>query len=271
MAYNNLISTAIKAAVKAGRAVMHIYADSADGLTVERKEDNSPVTIADMTSHNIIAEILGPTNLPVLSEEGKQIRWEVRQQWKSFWLVDPLDGTKEFIKRNGEFTVNIALIEDNKPVSGVIYIPVTATLYAGITSEDSWKLEDVSGEEVSFEEMKTRGKKLPCRELPETFTVLESRSHRNHKTKRYIERLQMSENPVDVLPVGSSIKLCMVAEGSAHEYRRHGPTMEWDTAAGHAIANAAGKKMMLTDRSGELTYNKKNLVNPDFIIGGNYV
>lgn len=156
-------------------------------MLVSVSSNHKQFTIADMTSHNIIAEILGPTNIPVLSEEGKQIPWEERQQWKSFWMVDPLDGTKEFIKRNGEFTVNIALIEDNKPALGVIYIPVTAALYAGITSEDSWKLEDVTVENISFEEVKTRGKKLPCRELPATLTVLESRSHRNHK----ISQLQL--------------------------------------------------------------------------------
>jgi len=260
------LSIAITAAINAGREISRIYNDPDTDLSIEKKSDNSPLTIADKASHNIIKQLLKQTGLPILSEEGRNISFEERKDWKSFWLVDPLDGTKEFIKRNGEFTVNIALITDRKPVAGVIYVPVTGALYAGITGKGAWKLV-ATDSNISLSELMNKGDKLPCSSLPDTFTIVESRSHRNKKTENYIHKLKEKYGIVNTVIIGSSLKICMVAEGTAHLYPRFGPTMEWDTAAGHAIANSVGEKLLLMDSTNELTYNKENLKNPDFIAG----
>jgi 3'(2'), 5'-bisphosphate nucleotidase len=286
-----LISTAIAASVWAGREIMKIYNDPAADFFVERKADSvtpgiqypttdeklndaggtnpdesgSPLTIADKTAHKIIVQHLEKTGIPVLSEEGKTIPYQIRKSWKTFWLVDPLDGTKEFIKRNGEFTVNIALINDNKPVAGVIYVPVTETLYAASVAEGAWKTFKPDAA-ITWEILKETGTKLPAVSLPETYTLVGSRSHRNAETEEYMAQRKKEYGQVEMISQGSSLKICLVAEGAAHEYPRLGPTMEWDTAAGHAIANAAGKKLWLTDFSGELIYNKENLLNPFFIV-----
>ncbi len=260
-----LINTAIQAAIKAGKEILSIYNDPQSDFSIERKADNSPLTIADKASHRIINELLQDTNLPLLSEEGKQISYAERKNWESFWLVDPLDGTKEFIKRNDEFTVNIALITNGKPEMGVIYVPVTGTLYVGITGTGTWKLENVT-DSVNFEILQQSGEKLTGSIPHETYTVIGSRSHRNEETNQYIDKLREKHPQLEIISRGSSLKICQVAEGLADEYPRFGPTMEWDTAAGHAIANAAGKKLWLTDYSQELNYNKENLLNPYFIV-----
>jgi 3'(2'), 5'-bisphosphate nucleotidase len=262
----NLFAIAITSAIKAGKEISRIYNDPDTDLSIVKKSDNSPLTIADKASHDVIKQYLKTTGLPVLSEEGRNIPFDERKDWKSFWLVDPLDGTKEFIKRNGEFTVNIALITDRKPIAGVIYVPVTDALYAGITGKGAWKLV-ADGSDISLSELMIKGDKLPCSSLPDTFTVVESRSHRNKMTENYINKLKNKFGKIKTINMGSSLKICMVAEGAAHLYPRFGPTMEWDTAAGHAIANSVGKKLLLMDSDGELTYNKENLKNPDFIAG----
>lgn len=272
------IDAAITAAILAGREILKIYSDPAADFSVERKADNSPLTIADKAAHRVIVEALQETGLPVLSEEGKAIPWETRRHWKRFWLVDPLDGTKEFIKQNGEFTVNIALIEmsspceipkesisQGRPVAGVIYVPITGELYAAQEGQGAWKL---TGADTPFawDELTVAGQKLPTVILPDVYTVSGSRSHRSPETEAYIHNLKKEQGDVNLIYRGSSLKICMVAEGSAHEYPRFGPTMEWDTAAGHAIINAVGKKIWKTDFSEEITYNKSNLLNPDFIV-----
>jgi 3'(2'), 5'-bisphosphate nucleotidase len=274
-----ILNTAITASIWAGQEILKIYNDPDADFSVERKADNSPLTIADKAAHKIIMQHLEKTGIPVLSEEGKTIPFETRAKWKTFWLVDPLDGTKEFIKRNGEFTVNIALIENNKPVAGIIYVPVTKTLYAGsngnynnVTDYKSapagaWKLTTPEAN-TTFETLKSKGQKLPCSTLPQTYTMVGSRSHMSVETEEYIAARKKEFGEVTMISQGSSLKICLVAEGAAHEYPRFGPTMEWDTAAGHAIANAAGKKLWLTDFSGELSYNKENLLNPWFIVKG---
>lgn len=259
------INIAIKAAIKAGERILKIYNDPNSDFSVEKKADNSPLTIADKASHNVIVEYLEQTNIPILSEEGTAIAYEERKHWDTFWLIDPLDGTKEFIKKNGEFTVNIALITDGKPIMGVIYVPVTATLYVGIVDQGAWKLE-VKNAEVTFEEIQELGLRLPQPSTNQHFTIVGSRSHMSAETEAYIEELKKEHSQIDIVSKGSSLKICMVAEGIANEYPRFGPTMEWDTAAGHAIANAAGKKLWLTDLSKELSYNKENLLNPFFIV-----
>lgn len=265
MKIDKLLETAIKAAVEGGKAILNIYNDPDADFSVEKKADNSPLTIADKASHKTIIELLQQTEFPILSEEGKDIPFETRKNWPTFWLVDPLDGTKEFIKRNNEFTVNIALIHKGNPVMGVIYVPVTGALYIGETETGAWRIENIN-EPVSIETVKTRGTQLPAEAGNGKYKVVGSRSHLNDETRDYIKKLEKEHPDIEVVSKGSSLKICMVAEGAANEYPRFGPTMEWDTAAGHAIANAAGKKLLHTDFSGELNYNKKNLLNPYFIV-----
>lgn len=259
-----MIDIAISAAIEAGNEILKIYNDPSADFSVERKADNSPLTIADKASHKIIDHQLKLTGLPVLSEEGRDIPFEERKNWTQFWLVDPLDGTKEFIKQNGEFTVNIALIKDSTPLMGVIYVPVTRSLYVGDIDSGAWKLENVK-KATSFNDLKKQGQRLPMHGKKGNYTLVGSRSHANAETQAYIEQKMEEYNKIDIILKGSSLKICMVAEGFADEYPRFGPTMEWDTAAGHAIANAAGKKLMHTDLKSELSYNKKDLLNPFFI------
>ena len=262
----NLIDIAIKAAITAGIEIMRIYNDPDFDLNIEKKADNTPLTLADKVSNKVIEDLLNDTGIPILSEEGKNIEYSKRKDWQRFWLVDPLDGTKEFIKRNGEFTVNIALMENNKPVTGIIYVPVTGNLYVGKQNEGAWKLEN-GKEDASFNDIISLGIRLPIETKinKRDYVVIGSRSHLNAETKEYISHIKEKYNDVTLIARGSSLKICMVAEGIADEYPRFGPTMEWDTAAGNAIVNAVGKKLWLTDLSGELSYNKKDLHNPDFI------
>jgi 3'(2'), 5'-bisphosphate nucleotidase len=260
-----MLNTAISAAIEAGFEILRIYNNPSSDFSIEKKADNSPLTIADKASHAVIEEKLKNTGIPILSEEGRNIPFEERENWQQFWMVDPLDGTKEFIKQNGEFTVNIALIENTKPVAGIIYVPVSRTLYVGDVKQGAWKLENIS-ESVSVDTLKSNGQKLPMNRQKGIFTLVGSRSHANEETTAYIEQRKEEHEQIDIISKGSSLKICMVAEGVADEYPRFGPTMEWDTAAGHAIANAAGKKLYQTNLKNELTYNKKDLLNPFFIL-----
>ncbi|MEZ5103282.1 MAG: 3'(2'),5'-bisphosphate nucleotidase CysQ [Draconibacterium sp.] len=260
-----MLKLAITAALKAGKEILNIYNNPNADFAIERKSDNSPLTIADKASHLKIEELLSATNIPLLSEEGKNIPYLLREKWERYWLVDPLDGTKEFIKKNGEFTVNIALIENQKPVLGVVYVPVSETLYWGETEKGAWKKNTVSVDST-WKQIQENATSLPVGKKDTIYTVAGSRSHLSPETGDYIQLLKKKYGEIRFISKGSSIKICMVAEGIADEYPRFGPTMEWDTAAGHAIANAAGKKLWLTDFSGELIYNKENLLNPCFIV-----
>ncbi|WP_346856178.1 3'(2'),5'-bisphosphate nucleotidase CysQ [uncultured Draconibacterium sp.] len=261
------ISVAIHAAIQAGEEILKIYNDPEQDFSVERKADNSPLTIADKLSHTIIEAALLKTPYPILSEEGKAIDYKERKQWQKFWLVDPLDGTKEFIKRNGEFTVNIALVESGDPVVGIIFVPVTKTLYFGEVGQGAWKLDAVSiVEDWIIERIKQNGIRLPEVDAGRKFTAVGSRSHSNEETVVYIKKLEEEFGKIEIISKGSSLKICMVAEGSADVYPRFGPTMEWDTAAGHAIAVAAGKNVTLADHKTPLKYNKEDLLNPFFIV-----
>lgn len=262
---NKYIEIAIEAAVTAGEEIMKIYNDPDFDFSVEKKADNSPLTIADKKSHFVIQDFLDNTEFPVLSEEGRSIEFLERKNWEQFWIVDPLDGTKEFIKRNGEFTVNIALAKNGIPILGVIYVPVTKTLYAGAEGFGAFKI-NVSENEKPFHALVKKGIKLPQPKTQKEYFVVGSRSHMSKETEEYLNQLKKTHPEIEIISKGSSLKICMVAEGIADEYPRFGPTMEWDTAAGHAIANAAGKKLWLTDFSGELKYNKENLLNPFFIV-----
>lgn len=246
----NLVSDIAR---RAGAAIMEIY----DGdHAVEIKNDKSPLTAADKASHDIILAGLKEhfPGIPILSEEGRDIPYAERRHWQRFWLVDPLDGTKEFIKRNGEFTVNIALVEGNAPVLGVVYVPAQDRLYCGVAEEGAF-VRQGGGEPVPI------GVRPP--DPSAGLTVVMSRSHPSPELEVYLKNIHVAE----ALAVGSSLKLCAVAEGKADLYPRLGPTMEWDTGAGQAIVHAAGGKVVQMDGS-PLEYNKENLLNPYFIVSG---
>lgn len=251
---NRELEIAIEAAVKAGEQIMKIYDDPNSDFEVERKADNSPLTKADKAAHAQIVEVLAGLEIPILSEEGRAIPYEERREWQRLWIVDPLDGTKEFIKRNGDFTVNIALVDGGVPVMGVIYIPVTKELYYGSREEGAFK-RSADGEVT----------KLPQKAEREEYLVVASRSHLSAETEAFVETLRGEHDRVEMVSRGSSLKICLVAEGLADVYPRFAPTMEWDTAAGDAILRAAGSALRLTDRYEVLTYNKENLLNPHFL------
>ncbi len=254
-----LVDKAIHSAVLAGKKIMEVYASVDFGVVI--KEDQTPVTIADHRAHDEILKNLESTGLPVLSEEGIHLSYSERKNWDLFWLIDPLDGTKEFIKRNDEFTVNIALIQKGRPIAGVIYAPVTGQIYVGIPETGAYKLVNPD-EHCTFHSMQLSGIKLPEKINQPEFVVAISRSHMNQKTKEYIREEHESFRMINM---GSSMKMCMVAEGTASVYPKLGTTMEWDTAAGHAILKASGKNIFLTDLKTEIRYNKENLQNPHFI------
>jgi len=258
-----LIDKAINAALLAGIKIREVYALS--DFDVQVKDDQTPVTLADQYAHGEILKALKSTQLPVLSEEGIHLSYSERKNWDLYWLVDPLDGTKEFIKRNDEFTVNIALIQKNEPIAGVIYAPVTGELYVGIIGVGSFKIFNLD-EDCTFQIMQLSGIKLPEKVKQNEFIVAVSRSHMNQETKEYIENIRQEHKSIRIINKGSSLKICMVAEGTADVYPKIGRTMEWDTAAGHAIVKAAGKNIFLPDLMTELTYNKEDLQNPHFIV-----
>jgi 3'(2'), 5'-bisphosphate nucleotidase len=260
-----MLFKAIIAAVEAGKAILEVYKTEFD---VDFKEDKSPLTLADRRADDIIRQHMGNTGIPVISEEVEIPDYEIRKNWKQYWLVDPLDGTKEFVSRNGEFTVNIALIENNCPVMGVIYAPTLDLLYFSDRA-GAHKIENAElhvSECHSIEELKSKSLALPFIKSSDEFILVASRSHQNTETAIFIENIQKKYQNIKLVSKGSSLKLCMIAEGSADCYPRFGPTSEWDTAAGHAIVNAAGGKLLLTnDSDSELAYNKTNLLNPSFV------
>ncbi|HZY38402.1 MAG TPA: 3'(2'),5'-bisphosphate nucleotidase CysQ [Mucilaginibacter sp.] len=260
---------AILAAIKAGDEIIKVYNES--DQEIKLKSDQSPLTKADRNSHRVIEEGLKASGLPVLSEEGNTVPYEDRSKWELFWLVDPLDGTKEFVKKNGEFTVNIALISLDTPVIGVVYVPVTRVLYfaSGQTGslkvkiEEEFQASDVDG---LFE----RAESLTETKYPTIFTIVASRSHSNKETEEFVDRKQKELGNVNRISSGSSIKLCLVAERKAHIYPRLAPTMEWDTAAAHAIAHYSDCRVYDYITGSELKYNKENMLNPWFVVSGQY-
>ena len=272
--YDKLILTTILAAKRAGEAILEVY-DS--DFAVEQKDDKSPLTLADKRSHEIIENVLEQTvtannsTVPILSEEGKEIPYDERIKWEYFWLVDPLDGTKEFVKRNGEFTVNIALIHKHKPVLGIIYIPVKDVFYFATINFGAYKLENsgILTENLSIEELIDKSQKLPLNSNDKTtLTVIGSRSHTSEEFTEFVKQLNQKHENVEFISSGSSLKLCLVAEGKADVYPRFGPTMEWDTAAGQAIVEQAKCTVMEAETNEPLNYNKSNLLNPFFIVSG---
>jgi len=262
---NNNYLQAIRASIEAGKEILKVY--NTEDFQVEKKGDDSPLTLADKNAHLKIMEYLDVTNIPVLSEEGKEIPYLQRKDWDELWIVDPLDGTKEFIKRNDEFTVNIALIEKQKPKFGVIYAPVTKELYFGISGKGAYKIiwnEKMLIESLSIEDLMKSGDSLPLK-FQRPFTVVASRSHLSDETKEYIEELRQDHPDLEFISKGSSLKLCAVAEGAADVYPRFAPTMEWDTAAGQAIVESMGGKVIKVDKT-PLNYNREDLLNPWFIV-----
>lgn len=266
-----LIVLAVQASLEAGAAILDIYSTD---FSIEEKEDHSPLTTADKRSNVIITDYLEKEIFPILSEEGKATSFEERSEWDTFWCVDPLDGTKEFIKHNGEFTVNIALIRLGKPVLGVIYVPVTNELYfsaAGLGAFKIPKANEVIKESLlvlddGYNLLQENASVLPLKIEHDQFTVVASRSHLSPETEEYINGLRTKHGEVEIISKGSSLKICMVAEGKADVYPRFGPTMEWDTAAGQALVEAAGGKLMVHPDNIPLRYNKEDLLNPYFIV-----
>ncbi|WP_394804322.1 3'(2'),5'-bisphosphate nucleotidase CysQ [Aestuariibaculum lutulentum] len=259
------LKIAITAALKAGEAILKIYNKD---FSVEYKEDESPLTEADLVSNKIIVTLLQETNLPIISEENKQLPYSIRKEWKQCWIVDPIDGTKEFIKKNGEFTVNIALVENGITKLGVIYVPVTKELY--YTNESKSKayktvfadnIEDING--VLFKEEDIL---KPNQEVNGIVKVVGSRSHMNEDTLNYVEGLKHNGNDIEIVSKGSSLKFCLVAEGQADVYPRFAPTMEWDTAAGQAICEAVGLKVLNQTTNEPMKYNRENLLNNYFLV-----
>ena len=232
----DLLKIAINATIKGGEAIMEVYTSDFD---VEYKEDQSPLTLADKNCNNVIENFLLKTGIPILSEEGANIPFLERKNWQYLWLVDPLDGTKEFVKRNGEFTVNIAMINNGTPIMGVIYVPVKEELYFAMEGLGSFK---ASRDSVisNLDNLIMQSVRLPINYKRNKYVVVGSRSHMSLETEDFFKDKKRYHSEVEIMAVGSSLKICMVAEGKADAYPRYAPTMEWDTAAGHAIAKFAG-------------------------------
>lgn len=245
------INELLSIAREAGAAILKIYNDPEKSGTVTYKSDESPLTLADEASNEVITKRLRAyfPEIPVLSEEGRDIPFTERKNWEHFWCVDPLDGTKEFVKRNGEFTVNIALIQNNVPVLGVIYVPVTDVIYYGNAAEGAWKID-------------ANGIKTPLKtdRRADNWTAVGSRTHSSPEEAELLSKYPV----VTSVSVGSSLKFCLLAEGMAHIYFRQGPTMEWDTAAGQAILTHSGGEVTRPDGTPFL-YNKESLLNGSFL------
>jgi len=258
------LQIALEASLKAGKVIMEVY-DSA--FDVEYKDDKSPLTKADKNANDIINSYLTPTKIPLISEENKQIDYSVRKEWDACWVVDPVDGTKEFIKRNGEFTVNIALVINGKPELGVIYVPAMKELYfANVSTNEGYKVQ-LKTHNANIEEVIRKAVPLqPKKGNPKKIQVVGSRSHMSQETLDFVENLKSKENDVEIVSKGSSLKFCLVAEGKADVYPRFAPTMEWDTAAGQAICNAVGIEVISKETNQPLQYNKENLLNPWFVV-----
>jgi 3'(2'), 5'-bisphosphate nucleotidase len=273
---------ALLAAKDAGRAILDVYRQDFD---ISYKDDHSPLTLADQRSHNIIVSHLSDVSgerLPILSEEGRSISYQQRRRWKYFWMADPLDGTKEFIKKNDEFTVNIAQIHQNRPILGVIYVPVKDVFYFAGDGLGAYRMDNsdilaignnrpVKNDSARvLETILARSIKLPddnhrFEKKDSQITIVGSRSHATKELEAFIESMRKKHEQVEFISAGSSLKLCLVAEGRADIYPRLGPTMEWDTAAGQVIVEQARGSVLNYEMDEPLRYNKKNLLNPWFI------
>ena len=243
-------------AITAGNEILNIYNDESLSQQVDYKSDKSPLTLADKASNAVIVKFLKRNypDIPIISEEEKHVEYAERKNWDRFWLVDPLDGTKEFIKRNGEFTVNIALIEGGFPTFGIIYAPILEKLYVG----------DVTHKKAFIIDVNELEKPLIVNQKLKDRIAVGSRSHSSTEEKEMLKRYDV----VETISVGSSLKFCMLAEGKADIYYRHGPTMEWDTGAGQAIVEAAGGTVESMETKNRFNYNKESLLNGSFLVLG---
>ena len=265
---NDSIRVALGACLEAGRAILDIY--SREDVGVEFKDDKSPLTQADRAAHEILMRHLEATGIPVLSEEGKHLPFETRQNWEALWIVDPVDGTKEFIKRNGEFTVNVALVRHGEVECGVVLAPVLGHAYVGHVGEGAWRLEASMSENESAEDAWRTRKDLPLDGSEDRpFTIVASRSHMSPETEAYVEEARAEHGRIELISKGSSLKLCMVAEGAADAYPRFAPTMEWDTAAGQAVCEAAGCQVIDQRTGATMRYNREDLLNAWFLVSRN--
>ncbi|NHB68769.1 3'(2'),5'-bisphosphate nucleotidase CysQ [Perlabentimonas gracilis] len=263
----HLLFIAINAAVRAGALIMKVY--NSDDFQVNLKSDATPLTLADRLANDEIVKSLMKTRIPVLSEEGRDLLYEERKGWEYFWLVDPLDGTKEFIKRNGEFTVNIALVFQGYPILGVVYVPVLNQLYFSINGLGSYRVNGISNpidEQSQIDSFINKSEKLPITSKRNNYVIVASRSHTSPETQDFIDKVIKEKDEVEIIARGSSLKICMVAEGNADIYPRFGTTTEWDTAAGQAVAEGAGCKVLSLDDGKRLTYNKEDIENPWFVV-----
>lgn len=251
MDLNPLLDIAKTAAQNAAVSILKIY-ESGD-FSIEAKSDNSPLTLADKASHLTIVKELESSNLPILSEEGRDIPYNERKDWEYFWMIDPLDGTKEFIKRNGEFTVNIALIHKEEPILGVVQVPVQDKLYFATKNQGAYLNINGHNEKLSVNRQKSNAKGLK---------IVASRSHLNEDTQQFMDQFDQPE----IISMGSSLKLIAVAEGKADLYPRYAPTMEWDTAAADAVVREAGGHVLKKGEDTPVGYNKENLLNPHFLV-----
>jgi 3'(2'), 5'-bisphosphate nucleotidase len=260
--YQNLLKISIEAAIRAGEKTLEYFMKE---ILIEVKEDSSPLTMADIESNRIINEALSQTEIPILSEENKIIPYNMRKDLNLFWMVDPLDGTKEFINKRPEYTVNIALIENNKPIMGVIYVPVQKTLYYAIYNLGAYKVTATSS--LSYDILVKNSILLPKKQKSKSkVVVIASKSHMSNETIDFIDKLKKCKGKYELVSIGSSLKFCLMAEGLADIYPRFGPTMEWDIAAGQAIAEATKCHLINVNDGEYLKYNKENLYNPSFVV-----
>lgn len=265
MHISDTLTSAVDCALRAGVAIMAVYRTD---FSVETKADQSPLTKADMAAHEIIKKALEDSfSYPVLSEEDCDIAYEQRRAWSTFWLVDPLDGTKEFIRKNGEFTVNIALVENSAPTLGVVFAPARKILYFASPETGARRIRDVEAEGVvDVAHLLSQAESLPAERSATGLRVVASRSHSNEETESFIARLEEEYGTAERVSVGSSLKLCLVAEGAADAYPRIAPTMEWDTAAADAVVRATGGTVVSHADGTPLKYNKPDLTNPHFVV-----
>ena len=263
-----LLAEQLNAAVRAGAEIMKIYTSS-DDYDITLKSDHTPITIADRLAHDSIKRSLGATRIPILSEEGRSMLYEERCNWELFWLVDPLDGTVEFIKGNNEFTVNIALMENNICISAIVYVPYHRKMYIAERGRGAWVMSDVAPNaeaSYTYTEIYDNCTTLPLAESAhDTFRVAVSRSHQTPETHQHIETLRADHPAIEIIEQGSSYKFCLLAEGTVDYYVRTTTTSEWDTAAGELILTEAGGTTLDYTTGAPLTYNKEVLDNPWFI------
>ena len=267
-----LLAKAYNAAVRAGAVILEIY--KREDYHVSLKNDSSPLTIADRRAHDTIKEYLGSTRIPILSEEGREMLYDERKNWELFWLVDPLDGTKEFINGNNEFTVNIALMSDNEAVASVVYVPYISRMFMAVKGGGAYVKENVVASATSEADFVSIGEGLVS--LPvatksnEPMRIAISRSHNTPETFAHIDAIRTCVPDVEVVEQGSSYKFCMLAEGTVDYYVRTSNTYEWDTAAGELILEEAGGSTVAIDSGKHLAYNKELLNNPHFVCRSRY-